>query len=260
VKSLPLFLLVLVVSAGFAACTTFGSSASDGGIEPSSDAQSDTSVTIPAEAGALDASSPDASSPDAWSRDASSLDASPPDAETPVDSGRSWKAFFVTKGKINGALAGAGGGGTPFLKADQLCNQEASAAGLRGQFVALVRSNTTSTLTERVSASSGARYLPNGGANQGPLLVANIASPPTVALAIAPNYYASGGVAPSDTRVWTGGSSASAAFCSGSAAPWTSASTTASGTVGNPSNKDGLVGEFETRACDQTHSLYCVEE
>jgi hypothetical protein len=251
VKSLPLFLLVSVVSAGFAACTTFGSSASDGGVEPSSDAQADTSITIPAEAGALDASSPDASSRD---------------AETPVDSGRSWKAFFVTKGKITGDLAGqasTGTGSVPFLKADQLCNQEATAAGLRGQFVALVRSNTASTLTERVKNSTGERYLPNSGATRGPRLVSDIASPQPLALQQAPNYYADGKVTPLETRVWTGGGSsdsASPVFCSVSVGAWTIEIAGVSGTVGDPSKTDGQVGDVGNVNCNQTHSLYCVEK
>ena len=240
-KSLPRFLLGSVLSAGFAACQTFGSSDSDGGVEPSSDAQADTLVTIPAEAGALDASSPD--------------------ADPPVDGGRSWKAFFVTSNKITGALAGAGAAGdsVPFGKADVLCNSEAASAGLLGQFLALVRSDVNFNLTERARASSGPRYLPKAGGMRGPIIVPDIAVPTALALTIAPNVYASGMAAPPETRVWTGGSSASSAFCSG-VAPWTSEIASASGTVGDPSKTDGQVGDVGNVACNQAHSLYCVEK
>lgn len=235
--------MVSALSAGFAACTTFGSSASDGGIEPSSDAQADTSVTIPSEAGALDASL---------------ADAVPPGA-------RSWKAFFVTEGKITGDLTGEATGGTdpvPFTKADELCGLEARTARLSGQFLALVRSEKNANLADRVKSSTGRRYLPGGGQAPGALVVSDIAST-AVALVAAPNRHASGAVVELTTRVWTGGASATAvpALCSTTLAPpWTLGLAGAFGTVGDPSQTDGSSVDFGNVECNRPQSLYCVEK
>ncbi|MCE9577268.1 MAG: hypothetical protein K8W52_29235 [Deltaproteobacteria bacterium] len=163
---------------------------------------------------------------------------------TPIATGR--RAF---------ATAGNWTPGTGLAGADALCQQEATAANLPGTFRALLANVGTSALS-RFDTSGAPWVRPDGvqlAATADLSAAAFLDAPPAIDATGSGSYGNSGW--------WTGASTLAApgtasTTCNG----WTSASDTATGTLGQLGNSHlyELVGQFPNTACNNAMHLVCL--
>ncbi len=184
-------------------------------------------------------------------------DTGAPDATVDGGDGGTRKHVFVTSTTGNGGFGASGV--VALTGADQRCQTAATAANLKGTFVAWISSNNPATTAiSRITKDVGPWYLVNG-----PMVFANKQAITTTGPLVPIDKDETGKTVGAPDTVWTGtqtNGTADNQVCATVLGGWTSAQAGPNGRAGNVKEKNASWTQSVAPACNTAHHLYCFEQ